>query len=97
MTKRAIVPPAFLRKGSGSPVMNDLSYDIAVTIFERQREVGLTGYELAERAGMRPTNISRILSGHTMPSPAVLKRIAEAMDCQLVISFVPNKKEEDPS
>ena len=97
MTKRAIITPTFLRQGTLNRNMNDLSYSIALMIFERQRALGLTGKELAERAGMRPTNISRILSGQRMPSPPVLQRLAEAMDCTLSISFIPNTPEEDPS
>ncbi len=50
---------------------------------------GLSQDELAARVGTSHSQISRIESGQHRPSVETLRRIAEAFDADLVISFAP--------
>lgn len=48
----------------------------------------MTQKELAERSGLRQSNISRIESGSTSPTVDTLSRIAAGLGKQLKIEFV---------
>lgn len=47
------------------------------------RDNGLTQAEIAERAGMKRVNLSRILSGRRDPAFSSVCRILEAIGCTL--------------
>ena len=49
----------------------------------------LTQKELSERTGIAQTEISKLENGTRNPSVRLLKRLAEGMDMELSISFVP--------
>lgn len=51
-------------------------------------EEHLTPSELAERTGLRQSNISRIEEGQTMPSIATLSEIAHGLGKRLEIRFI---------
>ena len=51
---------------------------------------------LAERVGMDQADISKIERGIANPSVKTLRRIADALDCKLVIHFKP-KDPDDPA
>ena len=49
----------------------------------------LTQKELSERTGIAQTEISKLENGTRNPSVRLLQRLAEGMDMELSISFVP--------
>lgn len=53
-----------------------------------RRELGWTQKELADRIGMRQSNISRIESGLSSPTIATLQKIAAGMGKVLHIEFL---------
>ena len=60
---------------------------VAQIVSSRKAE-GLTQKELAERCGMKPSNLSRIENGNGNPSLQTLLKIAHGLNKQLKISFV---------
>ena len=52
----------------------------------------LTQKQLADRAGMDQADISKLENGMRNPTVALLKRLADAMDMNLKIEFIPKKK-----
>ena len=65
--------------------------DITRAILDARINAGLTQSELSERSGISQADISRLEKGTRNPSVALLKRLAEAMDSNLRIEFVPKK------
>lgn len=57
-------------------------------ILAARTELGLTQVELAQRCGIRQSNISRIENGTVSPSIATLQKIAAGMGKQLRIEFI---------
>ena len=51
-------------------------------------EQNLTQFDLAERTGIRQSNISRIEKGQAMPSITTLSKIAHGLGKKLQIKFV---------
>ena len=51
-------------------------------------EEGLTQQELAERCGMKASNLCRLENGNGNPSVATLEKIARGLGRRLEISFV---------
>ncbi|MEY9966869.1 transcriptional regulator with XRE-family HTH domain [Streptacidiphilus sp. MAP12-16] len=51
---------------------------------------GLTQAELAARSATAQAVISRIESGRATPSLDALTRIAEALECSIVLDFAPH-------
>lgn len=58
-----------------------------------RKKRGITQQEIAERTGMKRTNIARIESGKYAPTIEVLVKLAEALDMDLEIKLV--KKEPE--
>ena len=65
--------------------------DITRAIMNARLQAGLTQTELSEKSGISQADISRLENGSRNPSLALLKRLAEAMDSNLRIEFVPRK------
>lgn len=57
-------------------------------VLHARNEEHLTQSELAERTGLRQSNISRIEKGQSMPSIATLAKIAQGLGKRLEIRFV---------
>ena len=57
-----------------------------------RKERAITQQEIAERTGMKRTNIARIESGKNMPTIEVLVKLATALDMELKISLVDKKE-----
>lgn len=57
-------------------------------VLRARNEEQLTQSELAERTGLRQSNISRIENGQSMPSIATLAKIAQGLGKRLEIRFV---------
>ena len=62
-------------------------YNVAREIIHARMKAKLTQKELAEKIGTRQSNVSRIESGNSNPSIAMLKRIAEATGTKLQVEL----------
>lgn len=67
---------------------NELEYQLMVMILKARNEQNLTQSELAERTGIRQSNISRIEKGQALPSISTLCKIAHGLGKRLQIKFV---------
>lgn len=61
--------------------------DIADDVLRLRIEKGWSQAELAERAGTKQANISRLESGLSNPSIGFLKKVAKALDRSITINF----------
>lgn len=62
---------------------------IGTSIAKRRKELHLSQEQLAEKADISQTHISKIELGKDNPSLDLLERIATALDCELLIELVP--------
>lgn len=62
---------------------------IAERVAERRADMGLSQRELAERCGTTQSAIARLERGGRPPRIDTLLRIAEALQCELVVELVP--------
>ena len=67
---------------------NELEYQLMMMILKARNEQNLKQSELAERTGIRQSNISRIEKGQALPSISTLCKIARGLGKQLQIKFV---------
>lgn len=67
---------------------NEVRYQLMIMVLRARNEEQLTQSELAERTGLRQSNISRIEKGQSMPSIATLAKIAQGLGKRLEIRFV---------
>lgn len=65
-----------------------LEYQLMMMVLKARNEQTLTQANLAERTGLRQSNISRIEKGQAMPSITTLSKIAHGLGKQLQIKFV---------
>ena len=66
---------------------NESRYQLMMVLHARNEE-HLTQSELAERTGLRQSNISCIEKGQTMPSMAALAKTAHGLGKRLEIRFI---------
>ena len=67
------------------------AYEALEPVFQlirRRIDQGLTQAELAEKVGTTQSSIARLESGTHEPSIKMLKRVAEALGCKVVIQIV---------
>ena len=62
-------------------------FEVAKALIETRVSMNMTQKELAERSGIRQSNISRIESGNCSPTVATLQLLAKGLGKQLSISF----------
>lgn len=62
-------------------------YDLIKQILQARAEQNLTQQELADRIGIKQSNISRLESGNYNPSLDFLKKIASGLGKELHIEF----------
>ena len=67
-------------------------YQLIRSIIRQRLEKHMTQSELAEKAGTRQSSIARLESGSYNPSLRFLKKVAEALDARLEVTFVPKKQ-----
>ncbi len=67
---------------------NEARYQLMMMVLRARNEEQLTQSELAERTGLRQSNISRIEKGQSIPSIATLAKIAQGLGKRLEIRFV---------
>lgn len=65
---------------------------IAEQVVEQRRARGLSQQELAELCGTTQSAIARFERGGRPPRVDTLLRMAEALDCELVVQFRPRTK-----
>lgn len=62
-------------------------YEIVRQLIKERNELNLTQKQLAERVGMKQSNISRLESGNYNPSMDLLQKIAQALGKELHVEF----------
>jgi len=70
-------------------------YDLILEIIRRRKELNLTQEELATRAGMPQSSISRMESGEHNVRLGTLIEVAEALEARVEIRLVPIHYVED--
>ena len=66
----------------------ELEYQIQAELIRARLECNMTQAELAEKSGIRQSNISRIENGNAIPRLDTLKALAVAMGKNLKISMI---------
>ncbi|PHU40238.1 transcriptional regulator [Pseudobutyrivibrio ruminis] len=66
----------------------ELEYQIQVALMQARIDADMTQAELAEKSGVRQSNISRIESGAVLPRLDTLEALAKAMGKNLQISMI---------
>ena len=67
---------------------HELEYQLMMMVLKARNNQNLTQSELAERTGLRQSNISRIEKGQAKPSLTTLCKIAHGLGKRLEIKFV---------
>ncbi len=67
---------------------------IAEQVTRERKALGLSQKELAELTGTTQSAIARLESGGWPPRIDTLLRIAEALDCELIVELRPRTKRE---
>ena len=62
-------------------------YELIEKLIKARVEANLTQKELAQKCGMKQSNISRLESGKSNPTIRFLKKLANSLDCDLVIEL----------
>lgn len=62
-------------------------YEVARALIEARTSMNMTQKELAERSGIRQSNISRIENGTCSPTISTLQLLAKGLGKELSISF----------
>jgi transcriptional regulator with XRE-family HTH domain len=65
------------------------AYELGQAIRSRRLELGMSQMELARRAGMTQSAVSRLEAGGAVPTIGVLERIAAALSADLVVALTP--------
>ena len=76
------------RKSAGLEVSTLVAAD---QVAERRQEKGLSQRELAELVGTTQSAIARLERGGRPPRIDTLLRIADALDCELVVDLKPRR------
>ena len=66
-------------------------YQLINSLIKARVESGLTQSQLSERSGINQANISKIENGVYNPTVNILRKLAEAMNMELKIEFIPKK------
>ncbi len=77
---------------AGAPEEGWFFAQIAEQVVEQRRVRGLSQQELAELCGTTQSAIARFERGGRPPKMDTLLRIAEALDCDLLVQFRPRTK-----
>lgn len=72
-----------------TPVEEELLTAIGAAVNARRETLGLTQAAAAAAAGMDNIALSRIIRGMVNPTVLTLARVADALGCDLVVTFKP--------
>ncbi|MFI1223192.1 MULTISPECIES: helix-turn-helix domain-containing protein [unclassified Streptomyces] len=64
-----------------------LAMAFAKAVYDRRKELGLSQQDVAERAGLTQSKISRIEGADAVPTLLLLRRLALALDASLSIAL----------
>ena len=67
---------------------HEMEYQLTMMLMKEREAQHMTQTELAERTGIRQSNISRIEKGQASPTLATLRRIARGLGKELQVRFV---------
>lgn len=67
---------------------NNVKQSIINSYISLRKSRGITQQEIAERTGMKRTNIVRIENGKSVPTIEVLVKLASALDMELKVCLV---------
>lgn len=70
-----------------------LRFELGEAVRDRRAVLGLSQRELAERATMTQSAVARFEAGGTVPTLALLSRLADALDLDLTVAFTPHVAE----
>ena len=62
-------------------------YEIIEKLVKVRTESNLTQKELAKKCGIKQSNISRLESGKANPTIKFLQKVADSLDCDLIVEF----------
>jgi len=65
-------------------------YELIKSIIRERLRQNITQEQLAEKIGAQKTSIARLENPNYVKSLPMLKKIAQALDCRLVIRLEPN-------
>jgi ribosome-binding protein aMBF1 (putative translation factor) len=65
------------------------AYELGQAVRARRLELGMSQTELADRADMTQSAVSRLEAGGTVPTIGVLERLATALSADLVVTLTP--------
>ena len=63
------------------------AFELGAAVLQMREERNWTQTELADAAGMTQSALARFEAGETVPALALLERIAQALNAQLVVKF----------
>lgn len=67
-------------------------FNIIQAMVDARKKSHLTQKELAQKTGINQADISKLENGNTNPTLFLLQRLAEGMDMQLRLEFVPKER-----
>jgi transcriptional regulator with XRE-family HTH domain len=65
----------------------EAEFQLASSLIARRLAKGLSQRQLANRIGTKQPVISRLESGESKPTLSLLKRVADALDAKVVVTF----------
>jgi transcriptional regulator with XRE-family HTH domain len=68
------------------------AFGVGERIAARREQLHLTQEQVAQRAGIRQSEISRIERGKANPTQSTLEKVAAALDAQLVLAPNPDAR-----
>lgn len=67
-------------------------FNIIQAMIDARKNSHLTQKELAKRTGINQADISKLETGNANPTLALLQRLADGMDMQLKLEFIPKQQ-----
>jgi len=83
--------------GSAEYASEDLILSLTGDFLERMELTGTTRTELADRLGVKPPRVTRILQGNDNFTLRTVSQVAEALGCRLVFALEPCDASTPPS
>lgn len=67
-------------------------FNIIQAMIDARKNSHLTQKELAQKTGINQADISKLENGNANPTLSLLQRLAEGMDMQLKLEFIPKQE-----